>query len=70
MGDEVESLVLEHVRPVRSRVEAADERLDRIEMRLTAIARRMAGLHLTETNQSSELDALRKRMTASSGGSN
>ncbi len=62
MADNLSSLVLEHLRHIRSKVDSIDERVGRVELRLTAVDGHLGGLLLAEYGQSAEIDKIEQRL--------
>lgn len=62
MTDNQSNLVLEHLRHLRSKVESIDERVGRVELRLTAVEGHLGGLLLAEYGQSSEFDKIKQQL--------
>jgi hypothetical protein len=62
MTEDTSSLVLEHLRHLRQKLDIIDDRLGRIELRLTAVEGHLANLLLSEAGQNSEIDRIKQRL--------
>lgn len=62
MTEETTSLVLEHLRHIRAKLDVIDDRLARVELRLTAVEGHLANLLLAEASQNSEIDKIKQRL--------
>jgi hypothetical protein len=62
MTEDTSSLVLEHLRHLRQKLDSIDDRLGRIELRLTAVEGHLANLLLSEAGQNSEIDRIERRL--------
>jgi phosphoribosylaminoimidazole-succinocarboxamide synthase len=62
MTEETTSLVLEHLRHIRSRVDALADDMRYAILRLGAQDRHLSGLQIAEVGQNSELDRIRERL--------
>jgi tetrahydromethanopterin S-methyltransferase subunit G len=62
MTEDTSSLVLEHLRHLRQKLDFIDDRLGRIELRLTAVEGHLANLLLSEAGQNSEIDRIKQRL--------
>lgn len=62
MTEDTSSLVLEHLPHLRQKLDEIDDRLGRIELRLTAVEGHLANLLLSEAGQNSEIDRIKQRL--------
>lgn len=62
MTENVENLVLEHLRAIRATLSTHGERLDRIEIRLSTIEQTLGGLYAMSGTDRGTLDALARRI--------
>lgn len=62
MTDDTANLVLEHLRAIRAKQDEHSDRLDRIEIQLSAVGQQMAGLTAAVYSGKSEVDDLRRRV--------
>jgi hypothetical protein len=62
MADGQSSLVLEQMQYIRLKVDSIDERVGRMELRLTAVDGHLGDLLLAEYGQSSETDKIRQQL--------
>jgi uncharacterized coiled-coil protein SlyX len=62
MTDEMTDLVLEHLRHIRTKVDSTDERVGRLELRLSAVEGHLANLMVSEAAQNSAIDSLSRRL--------
>jgi hypothetical protein len=62
MTDEMTSLVLEHLRHIRGKVDSTDERVGRLEVRLSAVEGHLASMMVSEAAQNSAIDNLGRRL--------
>jgi len=62
MADEVDNLVLEHLRAIRGAVGGLKDGQDRIELRLATIEAHIAAFQVSEARQNIDLDLLRQRV--------
>lgn len=66
MTEETTHVVLEHLRHIRTKVDTIDERVGRVDLRLSAVEGHPGNLLMSEASQNAEID---KIGTGSSGGS-
>jgi len=62
MTDEMTSLVLEHLRHIRVKVDSLDEKVGRVEVRLSAVEGHLANLMVSEAAQNSAIDTVSRRL--------
>lgn len=62
MTDNPDSLVLEHLRAIRGRVDKIDEGQDRLEHRLSTVEHHLAALVSAAAFDRGDLDSLRRRV--------
>lgn len=62
MTEEATNLVLEHLRHIRSRVDGLADDMRQVILRLGAQDRHLAGLHISEVAQDSEIDRIKERL--------
>jgi hypothetical protein len=62
MATEPESLVLEHLRHMRGKLDGVADDVKLLGLRMAAMERHMAGMYTSETYQSDELDRLKRRV--------
>lgn len=62
MTDEMTNLVLEHLRHIRTKVDRIDERVDRVEIRLSAVGGHLANVMVSEAAQNSAIDHMSRRL--------
>jgi tetrahydromethanopterin S-methyltransferase subunit G len=62
MTDEMTSLVLEHLRHIRVKVDSLDEKVDRVGVRLSAVEGHLANLMVSEAAQNSAIDTVSRRL--------
>ena len=62
MTDEMTNLVLEHLRHIRTKVDSTDERVGRLELRLSAVDGHLGNLMVSEAAQNAAIDAMARRL--------
>ena len=62
MTENVENLILEHLRAIRAAVDALKEDNTFIKARLASIEQQVAGLHTDVANMNARLDSLERRI--------
>lgn len=62
MTDNIENIVLEHLKAIRSDMSELTNGQKLTNERLSAIEHHMAGFHITGANHSEELDTLKERI--------
>jgi hypothetical protein len=62
MTEATNSLVLEHLRHIRSRVDGLADDMRQVILRLGAQDRHLAGLQISDVGQSSEIDRIKARL--------
>jgi uncharacterized coiled-coil protein SlyX len=62
MPEDTVNLVLEHLRAIRSVQDQHSRKFADLEMRLGAIEQHMAGYHISDMRQNSEIDRLKEQM--------
>jgi tetrahydromethanopterin S-methyltransferase subunit G len=62
MTEETTNLVLEHLRHIRSRVDGLTDDMRQVILRLGAVERHVAGLHISDVGQNSEIDQIKDRL--------
>ena len=62
MSEETTSLVLEHLRHIRSRVDGLTGDMRQVILRLGAVERHVAGFHISDVGQNAEIDGLKQRL--------
>ena len=62
MADEPINIVLEHLRHIRSRADAQADDMRQVILRLGAIERHLAGLHVSDVQQNAEIDRIKARL--------
>jgi hypothetical protein len=59
MTDETTNLVLEHLRHIRARVDGLTDDMRQVILRLGAVERHVAGLHISDVSQNAEIDLIK-----------
>lgn len=62
MARDVNNLIFEHMRDIRSKVYSIDQRGGRLELRFGLIENQVGNLHVSNAGQNVELDCLRARV--------
>lgn len=62
MTGETESLVLEHLRYMRGKIDRLDERMEAFELRLSSVEHHLGALVSGEMGQNGEIDRLKRRV--------
>jgi uncharacterized coiled-coil protein SlyX len=62
MADNVENLILEHLRAIREQLKALDARADRLELRFSVVESQLAGIYSLIGRQHTDWDSLYKRV--------
>jgi tetrahydromethanopterin S-methyltransferase subunit G len=62
MAEETTNLVLEHLRHIRSRVDGLTDDMRQVILRLGAVDRHVAGIHISDVSQNSEIDLIKQRL--------
>ena len=62
MTEETTNIVLEHLRHIRARVDGLTDDMRQVILRLGAIERHVAGLHISDVSQNAEIDMLKTRL--------
>jgi len=62
MTKEMTNLALEHLRHIRTKVDRIDERVDRVELRQSALEEHLANVMLSEAAQNSAVDGVSRRL--------
>jgi uncharacterized coiled-coil protein SlyX len=62
MTEEMTNLVLEHLRHIRAKVDSTDERVGRLELRLSAVEGHLANIMVSEAAQNSAIDTVSRRL--------
>jgi hypothetical protein len=62
MTDEMTNIELEHLRHIRTKVDSTDERVGRLEVRLSAVEGHLANMMVSEAAQNSAIDNLGRRL--------
>jgi hypothetical protein len=62
MTEETTHLVLEHLRHIRSKVGTIDDRVGRVELRLSAVEGHLGNLITSEATQNAEIDRIGRRL--------
>ena len=62
MTDETTNIVLEHLRHIRARVDGLTDDVRQVILRLGAIERHVAGLHISDVSQNAEIDLIKTRL--------
>jgi hypothetical protein len=62
MAQETDNLVLEHLRHIHGKVDGIDERLGRVEVRLSVIQGHLGHMFIGEAGQNVDLDRLKRRV--------
>ncbi len=62
MTDEMAHLVLQHLRHIRTKVDTIDERVGRVELRMSAVEGHLGNLILSEASQNAEIDKIGRRL--------
>lgn len=62
MTEEMTHLVLEHLRHIRTTVDTIDDRVGRVELRLSAVEGHLGNLLMSEASQNAELDKIGRRL--------
>lgn len=62
MAEAIDSLVLEHLRHIRSKVDVMAEDVSAVKLRMSAMERHMSGQFINEFGQNEELDSLKRRV--------
>ncbi len=55
-------LVLEHLRHIRTKVDTIDDRVGRVEVRLSAVEGHLGSLLMSEASQNAEIDKIGRRL--------
>jgi len=63
MTEETTNIVLEHLRHIRARVDGLTDDVRQVILRLRAIERHVAGLHISDVSQNAEIDMRRLELT-------
>ncbi len=61
MAEEPPTIVLEYLRRIDRKVDVIDERVGRLELRMSSIDHHLAGAHMTDVCQTSEIERLKSR---------
>ena len=59
MTEETTSLVLEHLRHIRGRVDGLTDDMRQVILRLGAVERHVAGIHISDASQNAEIDLIK-----------
>jgi hypothetical protein len=62
MAEETNNIVLEHLRHIRARVDGLSDDMRQVILRLGALERHQAGMHISDVNQNAEIDQIKKRL--------
>jgi hypothetical protein len=62
MMEETTNLVLEHLRHIRTRVDGLTDDMRQVILRLGAVKRHVAGLHISDVSQNAEIDLIKTRL--------
>jgi tetrahydromethanopterin S-methyltransferase subunit G len=62
MTEETTNIVLEHLRHIRARVDGLTDDMRQVILRLGAVERHVAGLHISDVSQNAEIDMLKTRL--------
>ena len=62
MTEETTNIVLEHLRHIRARVDGLTDDMRQVILRLGAVERHVAGLHISDVSQNAEIDMLKARL--------
>lgn len=62
MTEEMTHLVLEHLRHIRTKVDSIDDRVERVELRVSAVEGHLGGLLVSESAQNAEIDKIGRRL--------
>ncbi len=62
MTEEMTHLVLEHLGHVRTKVDSIDERVGRVELRMSAVEGHLGNLIVSEASQNAEIDKIGRRL--------
>ncbi len=62
MTEETTNIVLEHLRHIRARVDSLADDMRQVILRLGAVERHVAGLHISDVSQNAEIDMLKTRL--------
>jgi ACT domain-containing protein len=62
MTDEMSKLVLEHLRHIRIKVDSTDERVGRLELRMSAVEGHLANMMVSEAAQNAAIDNVGRRL--------
>jgi tetrahydromethanopterin S-methyltransferase subunit G len=62
MTEETTNIVLEHLRHIRAPVDGLTDDMRQVILRLGAIERHVAGLHISDVSQNAEIDMLKTRL--------
>ncbi|MDP1639871.1 MAG: hypothetical protein Q8L61_03025 [Hyphomicrobium sp.] len=62
MTEETTSLVLEHLRHIRTKVDSIDERVGRVELRLSSVEGHLGNVVVSEAGQNAEIDKVSRRL--------
>ena len=63
MSEKIESLVLEHLRHIRTRVDRVADDMADVKVRLTSLETQVAGLHLDMAHMHSRIDRVDNRIS-------
>jgi hypothetical protein len=62
MTEVTTNIVLEHLRPIRAGVDSLADDMRQVILRLGAVERHVAGLHISDVSQNAEIDMLKTRL--------
>lgn len=62
MTEEATNLVIEHLRHIRLRVDGLSDDMRHVVLRLGAIERHVAGLHISDVDQNAEIGLIKDRL--------
>jgi tetrahydromethanopterin S-methyltransferase subunit G len=62
MTEEMTHLVLEHLRHIRTKVDTIEERVGRVEVRLSAVEGHLGSVLMSESSQNAEIDKIGRRL--------
>ena len=62
MTEDTTSLVFEHLRHIRLRVDGLTDDMRQVILRLGAVERHVAGIHISDISQNAEIDRLKDRL--------
>ena len=56
------NLVIEHLRHIRTKVDSIDDRVERVELRLSTVEGHLGNVLISEASQNAEIDKVSRRL--------